>query len=79
MSGEEMTTLNNRLKKLEAFQPKINSLSHLSDEELEQMLEAIQKKVDESDCPNCIDCTTSRECKELHRKCKEVEERLAVI
>ena len=79
MSWEEMSTLKNRLKKLEATQPEINSLSHLSDEELEKRLKAIQKKAAESDCPNYIEWTTSRECKELHRKCKEVEERLAVI
>ena len=74
-----MTSLKRRIEKLEAAQPKNKSLSHFTDEELERLLKATKKRVDESDCPNCKCCTTPIECKELHFKLKESEERLAVI
>ncbi len=74
-----MTSLKRRNEKLEAAQPKNKSLSHLTDRELEALMIESRKIIDGLDCSNCADCTTPRECKELHFKLEESEKRLAVI
>ena len=74
-------TIETRLQRLELNQPNDFQLqvSKMTDAELAAQIKELSSILEKADCPNCSDCQTPHECKELHLQIKFTESQISLI